>query len=94
MTHLEHLLFLIAEECAEVAQRASKAARFGIDEVQPGQPLSNEQRIWQEMNDLVGVMELLMAHRGCGGFSRAEADAKKAKVEAFLKYSAECGTLI
>lgn len=92
MTRLEHLLWVLAEECAEVAQRVSKAARFGMDEVQPGQELTNEERIWQEMNDLAGIGEMLIALRGQGGLSRDAMDAKKAKVEKFLLYSIECGT--
>lgn len=91
MNRLEHLLWVLAEECAEVAQRASKAARFGIDEVQPGQALTNEERIWQEMNDLAAVGEMLIALRGQGGLRRDAVEAKKAKVEKFLLYSAECG---
>lgn len=93
MNRTEHLLMILAEECAEVAQRVSKALRFGLDEVQPGQDLSNEQRIWAEMNDLAGVGEMLIAARGAGGICRDAIAAKKAKVEKFLCYSAECGTL-
>lgn len=93
MNRTEHLLTVMAEECAEVAQRCSKALRFGLDEVQPGQPLTNEARIWQEMCDLIAVSEMLMAITGSGGINRAAADAKKAKVEKFLEYSRECGTL-
>lgn len=55
MTRDEHLLTILAEECAEVAQRCSKALRFGIDEVQPGQGLDNRRRIEKEFNDLLGV---------------------------------------
>jgi len=29
----EHLLIILAEECSEVAQRASKALRFGLREI-------------------------------------------------------------
>ena len=93
MNRTEHLLMILAEECAEVAQRVSKALRFGLDEVQPGQQLTNEQRIWGEMNDLAGVGEMLIAARGAGGFCRDAVEAKKAKVERYLSYSAECGTL-
>ena len=93
MDRTEHLLTILAEECAEIAQRASKALRFGLDEVQPGQELSNEQRLWNELNDLAGVGEMLIALRGRGGLSRDAVEAKKAKVEAFLKYSEQCGTL-
>lgn len=93
MNRLDHLLWVLAEECAEVAQRASKAARFGIDEIQPGQEFTNEERLWQEMNDLAGVAEMIISFRGKGGLNRAAADAKKSKVEKFLLYSAKCGTL-
>lgn len=62
MNRTEHLLWVLAEECAEVAQRASKAARFGLDEVQPGQALTNEERLWQEMCDLCAVGEMLISH--------------------------------
>jgi hypothetical protein len=37
MTREQHLLTILAEECGEVVQRASKAIRFGLDESQPGQ---------------------------------------------------------
>lgn len=47
MKRHEHLLSILAEECCEVGQRVSKALRFGLDEVQPGQDLSNAERIKQ-----------------------------------------------
>lgn len=94
MTRDEHLYTIGAEECAEIAQRLSKANRFGGDEVQPGQELTNRQRILQETADLLGVLEML-------GFSivpqhhplRPWMEAKKMKVEQYMRYSAECGTL-
>lgn len=52
MTKREYLLVCLMEECAEVAQRASKALRFGLDEVQQGKDLSNEQLIVEELRDL------------------------------------------
>jgi NTP pyrophosphatase (non-canonical NTP hydrolase) len=94
MTRTEHLLFMLAEECAEVAQRASKAARFGIDEIQPGQPFTNAERIEQEWNDLLAVLEMLRAEGAIKwNVDSAMIRAKKAKIEKFLRYSVECGTL-
>ena len=55
----QYLLTLLVEECAEVAQRATKAQRFGMNEVQPGQDLNNFQRLNGEINDLMTVMGLL-----------------------------------
>lgn len=94
MNRLEHLLFIVSEECAEIAQRASKCARFGLGDKEPGQDLTNEQRVWGEINDLMGSLEFLMETTGnTTGFSREAIDAKKAKVEKFLLYSKNLGTL-
>ena len=93
MTRFEHLLCILSEECAEVAQRVSKDLRFGLDEIQPDQPLTNAERITREYADLVSV--LLMLKRECrsiGEVSPAMLEAKRAKVEKFLKYSEACGT--
>ncbi len=51
------LLTILAEECCEVGQRVSKALRFGLMEVQPGQPLSNAERISEELGDLLATAE-------------------------------------
>lgn len=96
MTRNEHVLWIVAEESAEIGQRASKAARFGMDEIQPEQNLNNRGRLWYEFADLCGALELL--NEGCVieevvRSLRPQIDAKKIKVEHFLKYSAECGTL-
>jgi hypothetical protein len=95
MNRTEHLLWLISEECNEVGQRASKAARFALDEIQPGQPLDNADRIMQEWYDLRAVMEMMVEEGLLKPWAneRETIDAKKAKVEKFLGYSAACGTL-
>jgi hypothetical protein len=51
------LLEILIEECAEVQQRATKALRFGLAEVQPGQPLNNAQRMAEEYGDLREVAD-------------------------------------
>ncbi len=85
MNREEHLLTQLAEECAEVAQRASKAARFGMFETQPGQPLSNRMRIREEIVDLIAVVEMLDPNLLC--YTQQEIDTKKAKVEKYLRYA-------
>lgn len=96
MTRTDHLLWILAEECCEVAQRASKAARFGLDEVQPGQELTNALRIVGELADLMAVMEMIRDENpfvlSYENFDEMIA-AKKTKVETFLAYSRKCGTL-
>lgn len=52
------ILIILIEECAEVQQRATKMLRFGRDEVQPGQPLSNMERLSQELGDLQAILTL------------------------------------
>lgn len=47
------LLTILIEECAEVQQRATKMLRFGVAEVQPGQSLTNAQRLSEEVGDLL-----------------------------------------
>lgn len=94
MTRIEHLLWILSEECAEVAHRASKAARFGMDNIEEGQDLTNEQRIWVELNDLIAAAEMIADEYKLSSYSDERAiQRKKDKVEKFLKYSEEIGTL-
>lgn len=88
MTHTEHLLTILAEECAEVAQRVSKAVRFGLTEIQPGQEDDNRRRIEKELADLVATAELL-------GFQIRDDDklAKRDKIAQYMNYSQKVGTL-
>lgn len=61
LTFDQHLMVCVAEECDEVGQRIAKALRFGLNEVQPGQGLTNAQRISGELTDLLVVARVLMA---------------------------------
>lgn len=92
----EYLLMCLTEECGEVSQRASKAGRFGINEVQPGQNLTNDTRLEIELSDLAGIVELLIETGviAIDPFTdRARIDAKKAKVAEYMEYSARVGCL-
>ena len=93
MTREEHLLLILAEECAEVAHRVSKALRFGVMEVEPGQELTNGCRIAMEVDDLYAMVEMLREGHLIPGGSDLQRKEKKAKVEKYLAYSSECGTL-
>lgn len=99
MTKKEHLLTILSEECIETAQRVSKALRFGLQEIQPGQELTNAQRIVYEFNDILAMMEMLQSenafnHHINGPVKDGDAIVKKKKkVEKFLELSKECGTL-
>lgn len=66
MNRLEHIMTCVSEESHEVGQRACKALRFGLDEVQPGQalPLTNWDRMLGEYHDLMAMMIMLAMERG------------------------------
>ena len=88
MNELEYLLTTLGEEGCEVGQRTSKAIRFGMNEVQPGQEEDNKRRIEREIADLIGVAKML-------GLEIRDADvmAKIEKVKKFMEYSRQIGTL-
>jgi len=104
MTRTEHLLFVLAEECAEVAQRCSKAARFTLEERQAENKMateltreslySNGQRISLELTHIFAVAEMLLCDETIPEFNTpAEKLLKSVKVEQFLEYSKKVGTL-
>jgi hypothetical protein len=94
----QFLLLKLAEECAEVAQRASKSIRFGHDEVQDGQPLTNAERLRNELADLLTTMCMIgeetdhIAH-----FERGEgvayAESTRVKINRFYEYSVYLGRI-
>jgi hypothetical protein len=92
MNRLEHLLVIMSEECAEVQQDIAKALRFGLDE---GRDISgtNEQRIRKEFNQLIAMVEMLEKEGVDLSPDHAARLNKKQKVEKYLEYSKECGTL-
>lgn len=50
------LLVILMEECAEVQQRAAKALRFGLEDVEQGQDLTDRERLSLEVGDLVHML--------------------------------------
>lgn len=93
MNRTEHLLTILAEECVEVAQRASKALRFGLDEAQPGQPYTNAERIMIEFDDLLAAQSMLQDEGLLPTSDPHRIAGKVAQVEQMLLRSQECGTL-
>lgn len=97
MTLSQYYLVKLAEEAAEVAQIALKAAHFGLSERHPERVETNAQRIYAELNDL-----LAMVHR-LGEVSAGEfwfdigspepmaISAKLGKVAHYLAYSQSLG---
>ena len=98
MNRHEHIATTAAEECAEVAQRISKALRFGWHEVQPGQPLNNGERIVEEFHDLYAMLEWLQDEGLIAGHlilrpNTIQMAAKRAKVGKFMAISRDQGVL-
>lgn len=92
MNRLEHLLTIFGEECSEIHQESCKALRFGIDE-QRDLPTSNRERMQKEWNDLLAMVDMLKIEGIELIRDQHLIDLKKAKVEKYLKYSLELGTL-
>ena len=98
LTREQYLLTLIQEECAEVAHRASKCLRFGIDEAREGHK-PNIKLLAEEFLDLLTVISMLDSDLD-GKFGDQFTDdesidyenAKIDKVEKYFKYSQELGT--
>lgn len=92
MTREQLMLTKLAEEAAEVAQISLKAQQFGLDEVCPGQPLSNRQRLHKELDDLNGVLSELNAKHGLDYVPSTQAIAdKRAKMAHYADYAQSLG---
>ncbi|HZC22225.1 MAG TPA: hypothetical protein VE866_02720 [Candidatus Binatia bacterium] len=95
MNRTAHLLTILSEECAKVAQRASKASRFGLAEIQPGQDFTNAERIMHEVAHITAVIRML---ESAGALEVPEdfedrIGLKMVNVDHYLDYSRDCGTL-
>jgi len=97
MNVTEHLLVCLNEELLEVAKNVDKALRFGIDDrniLDPEGP-TNRERMILELNDIMGVVEMLVEK---GVFPEDWRDAelskvKKVRVTRFMEYARQHGTL-
>lgn len=94
MNRKEHLLTILAEECMEIGKECTKALRFGLEDHHPTQTGTNSQKINDEYNDLLAVVDMLNEE----GFLDTHVNVekiknKKERVEKYLLYSKEHGTL-
>lgn len=95
MTHLQHLLGKVAEECMELGQRALKAQQFTLEEIQTGQDLDNLERLRLEARDLQAQLKELEAFLSKPGaltcFSGKELWEKRKKFREFTKLAVDLG---
>lgn len=92
MNRKEHLLTILTEECVEVAHEATKALRFGLNDKWKDNP-TNAEKLTQEMGDLMAIFNMLVTEGHVKPISIDVVEAKYAKVEKFLEYSKQAGTL-
>lgn len=95
---VKELCLLLAEECSEVSQRASKLSRFGHREVQAGQSHDNYERLRIEKVDMLVVYHLLTVATGRVDFGLPDTQtpewhAKQDKIIESAHLSVELGEL-
>lgn len=89
--------------CSPAPQRKSlkwprpdtKTLRFGLDDINPKTGRTNRIDLVAEVNDLLGVLELLQDNGVMldGLFDRDAIEAKKSRVLTWMDHSAATGTL-
>lgn len=86
----QELLDCLVEECAEVQKRAIKMKRFGVEEVQSGQELTNRARLSLEVGDVFTLVQIL-TRRGLvsGDIVDSRKPVKLAKLRKYLQHLPE-----
>lgn len=92
----EYILTCIGEEGGEISQASSKCLRFGMTDFHPINGMQpNGERLIQEVNDLIAIVELLGE---CGFVDTSKLNdfgtkqVKKEKFYRYLGYSKSLGT--
>ena len=96
MNKKELLLIKLMEECNELSQCVAKLLWFGENEVEPGQDLTNFERMVNEYNDLIGVIDKINEDDVFLKTISVYPDKttrKKEKIEKYLIYSKGLGIL-
>jgi NTP pyrophosphatase (non-canonical NTP hydrolase) len=98
MTEIQYLLGKLAEEASELAQIALKTQQFGLNEQCPGLDLTNLERIEQEYNDVLGVINMIYLLIDKDGLAdgniyenKEQIHAKIVKVKKYMEYSRQLG---
>lgn len=99
MNKEKYLLTKIQEECAEVIHRATKAVRFGLNEVQKGQDKTNLERLKDEILDLLAAFMVFEEETSIDinyhDFEKFQELVKMRieRIEKYMDYSREIGEL-
>ena len=91
----EYLLTCLSEECSEIQKEVSKAQIFGLFDNNPETNISNQKAIENEINDLLGVVELLIENLYLSNdyLSTKKIKNKITKIKKWMEYSKKQGTL-
>ena len=92
MTREDMLLVKLMEECGEVIQACSKALRFGLTDIHPRGYEHNSVCISREFLDACTVVDILKEEGSIPNY-RTCPEARKGKVEKYMKVSQELGRL-
>lgn len=57
--HTQEVMAILQEECAEVTQAVSKCFRFGLTNLKPGKPKTNQEHLQDEIGDLLAMVDIL-----------------------------------
>lgn len=97
MNPIEHLLSCLGEEGSEISQDCSKSNRFGLDDINILKPYgpTNRQRLVNELNDLMGVIDLCVENGILPGkwMDPLKIEQKKRKVLRYMEYAESKGAL-
>lgn len=94
MNKIEHLLTCLIEECAEVQKEATKALRFGLEDIWKDNPTPSV-KLAVEFGDLLGVFEMLKEEGVIPELSDEYLiKKKKERVLKYMQYAVDRGTLI
>ena len=96
MDPTEFLLVKLIEELNETSQRATKALRFGLEEIQNGHTRSNGERLLDELEDVLAVYDALQTHVGMELLPSPREEThgdKVAKIYKWANYSRSRGKL-
>lgn len=86
----DELLKITIEECTEVIQRATKMQRFGVKEIEPGQPWTNGQRLGMEIGNLFEMIDHLVANKMVTWMEIAEGrKIKELKLAKYMQHQKE-----
>lgn len=97
MNKKEYLLTLLIEECAEVQKLCTKAQRFGLEDTEPTDHISNAENIVHELCDIAASVSLLVqdGHLTFPELGKVNEmiEAKKVRTQQWMQYSRNRGNL-